>query len=83
MSLPDPGTDEAVDQGCTCQYRDGEPSDNDRWPDWLICGCPVHGAEGLDASDYGLFCRDVLEDGSERLGVRYDELAMFIMGVQQ
>ncbi len=46
MSQPDhilePGTQDARDQGCTCQIRDGEPSDNDRWPDWIIHGCPLH-----------------------------------------
>lgn len=36
-------------------------------------------AEGLDASKYGLFCSDVLDDGSERLGVRYEELLAFIV----
>lgn len=30
-------------------------------------------SEGLDASRYGLFCRDVLDDGTERLGIRYSE----------
>lgn len=38
-------------------------------------------AEGLDATKYGVFCSDVLEDGSERLGVRYDELLAFIVAV--
>jgi len=37
-------------------------------------------AEGLDATHYGVFCVDVLEDGSSRYGVRYEELAMFILG---
>ena len=36
-------------------------------------------AEGLDANKYGLFCSDVLEDGSERLGVRYEELLAFVI----
>ena len=36
--------------------------------------------EGLDAEQYGMFCSDTLEDGSERLGVRYDELLAFIVG---
>lgn len=42
MTDPDPGTDEAVARGCTCDYRDGEPEDNDRWPDWITTGCPIH-----------------------------------------
>jgi len=36
-------------------------------------------AEGLDANQYGLFCSDKLDDGSERLGVRYEELLAFII----
>lgn len=36
-------------------------------------------AEGLDANAYGLFCSDTLEDGSTRLGVRYEELLAFIV----
>lgn len=35
-------------------------------------------AEGLDARRYGIFCSDQMEDGSERLGVRYEELLAFI-----
>jgi len=34
---------------------------------------------GLDADDYGLFCSDVLEDGSTSLGVRYEELLAFVI----
>jgi hypothetical protein len=37
-------------------------------------------AEGLDPTDYGMFCVDVLEDGTLRYGVRYEELAMFMLG---
>jgi hypothetical protein len=37
-------------------------------------------AEDLNAEDYGVFCSDTLEDGSVRLGVRYDELFAFILG---
>jgi hypothetical protein len=36
-------------------------------------------SEGLDANNYGLFCSDVLEDNSTRLGIRYDELLAFII----
>jgi hypothetical protein len=36
-------------------------------------------AKGLDASRYGLFCLDTHEDGSVRLGVRYEELLAFII----
>lgn len=36
-------------------------------------------AQGLDPNRYAVFCRDTLEDGSERLGVRYDELFAFVV----
>lgn len=40
--------------------------------------------QGLDASAYGVFCRDewIAEDGTKhvRLGVRYEELLAFILG---
>lgn len=36
-------------------------------------------AQGLDASRYGVFCSDIFEDGSERLGVRYEELLAFVV----
>ncbi len=36
-------------------------------------------AHGLDAEDYGLFCADELEDGTTRLGLRYEELLAFIL----
>lgn len=36
--------------------------------------------EGLNADQYGMFCSDTIEDGSKRLGVRYDELLAFIVG---
>jgi hypothetical protein len=37
-------------------------------------------SEGLDPMRYGVFCHDVLEDGSSVYGVRYEELAMFVLG---
>lgn len=36
-------------------------------------------AEGLDANKYSMFCADTLDDGSVRLGVRYDELLAFVI----
>jgi hypothetical protein len=36
-------------------------------------------AEGLDPRRYALFCEDTLEDGSKRLGIRYDELLAFVI----
>jgi hypothetical protein len=35
--------------------------------------------EGLDPRRYALFCEDMLEDGSKRLGIRYDELLAFVI----
>ena len=35
-------------------------------------------AEGLNASDYGIFCSDVV-DGGVQLGVRYEELLAFVI----
>jgi len=37
-------------------------------------------AENLDPTRYGIFCKDVLEDGSFRYGVRYEELLAFVIG---
>ena len=37
-------------------------------------------AEGLDATNYGMFCRDDV-DGSEVYGVRYEELLAFVIAV--
>ena len=34
---------------------------------------------GLDPRRYALFCEDTLEDGSKRLGIRYDELLAFVI----
>ena len=36
-------------------------------------------SEGLVAEEYGVFCSDTLEDGTVRLGIRYDELFAFII----
>ena len=38
-------------------------------------------AEGLDPNRYGLFCSDVLEDGTVQLGIRYEELLAFVISV--
>ena len=35
--------------------------------------------EGLDPRRYALFCEDTIEDGSKRLGIRYDELLAFVI----
>ncbi|WP_323717259.1 hypothetical protein [Paracoccus aminovorans] len=40
-----PGESIAIKAGCRCTVRDFEPIDNDRWPDWLVRGCPLHDVE--------------------------------------
>ena len=35
--------------------------------------------ESLDPRRYAMFCEDTLEDGSKRLGIRYDELLAFVI----
>jgi|GEM_PF-2104106 len=37
-----PGEWIAIQHGCSCTVRDGEAVDNERWPDWLVKGCPLH-----------------------------------------
>jgi hypothetical protein len=37
-------------------------------------------AEGLNASNYGVFCSDSVSNGQVRLGVRYEQLFAFIIG---
>jgi hypothetical protein len=42
---PNPGSDEALDRGCTCAVLDNNhgrlaPWPNDGW--WITEGCPVH-----------------------------------------
>ena len=38
--------------------------------------------EGLNPRRYALFCEDTLENGSKRLGIRYDELLAFVIAAQ-
>lgn len=40
--FPEPGEFVAIQGGCICTVRDGEPQDNDKWPEWLVRGCPLH-----------------------------------------
>ena len=40
-----PGAYDAVMEGCRCTQCDGEPQDNEDWPDWLVRGCPLHDSE--------------------------------------
>lgn len=71
-------------QVCLFQYRDSVAAKGD--------GARLHAGmtaqdveaafadEGLDAARYGLFCADLVEGGTRRvLGLRYDELAQFVL----
>lgn len=39
-----PGTPDAVAQGCTCVPHDDDGPVDPRWPGWLTEDCPVHEA---------------------------------------
>lgn len=39
----------------------------------------VFESENLNADEYGVFCSDTMEDGTTRLGIRYDELFAFVV----
>ena len=51
---PNPGSQEAIEQGCTCpvidnHYGEGAYNDENGKPlFWMNCECPVHGIEGTD-----------------------------------
>lgn len=40
--IPSPGSPEAQDQGCRCQPRDFEETENTMYPGWLTRNCPLH-----------------------------------------
>lgn len=42
--IPSPGSPEAQAQGCSCQPRDFDESENSAFPGWLTVGCPLHGS---------------------------------------
>lgn len=48
MTTPNPGSDEAIEQGCTCPVYDnargkgiGGNGEKHGW--WITAGCPLHG----------------------------------------
>ncbi len=46
---PNPGSDEALDQGCTCAVLDNHHGRSAPWPPdgwWITEGCPVHHPAG-------------------------------------
>ena len=49
-SAPNPGSDEALEQGCTCAVLDNNHGRIAPYPDWWITeGCPVHDQRATDA----------------------------------
>lgn len=44
MSEPNPGSDEAIRQGCSCAVLDNNHGLRQPWPGgwWITQGCPVH-----------------------------------------
>jgi hypothetical protein len=51
-NLPNPGSDAAIDMGCTCPVLDnGHGRINDgKGPFWITEKCPVHGIENKESS---------------------------------
>jgi hypothetical protein len=48
VGIPNPGSDEAIDQGCICAVLDNNHGKFAPYPPhgwWLTVGCPVHGEE--------------------------------------
>ncbi len=49
MSTPNPGSDEAIAQGCICARMDNNRGKYPPYPPsgwWITGGCPVHAPEG-------------------------------------
>lgn len=45
MTIPNPGSDEAIEQGCSCPVLDnnhGEEALGDTRGFWITPGCPLH-----------------------------------------
>lgn len=48
MTIPNPGSDAAIKQGCTCPVMDnahgkGIMGDGENHGYWITAGCPLHG----------------------------------------
>ena len=51
MTTPNPGSDAAIKQGCTCPVLDnahgrGIMGDGENHGYWISSGCPLHGQKG-------------------------------------
>lgn len=55
MSAPNPGSDEALDQGCTCPVLDNGHGRGMGDPDslcfWISLDCPLHGVAASAAKE--------------------------------
>jgi hypothetical protein len=57
MSIPNPGSDEAIERGCTCPVLDnahgagvprgGDENGHQKMAWWVNDGCPLHAANSL------------------------------------
>lgn len=51
VDTPNPGSDEAVKQGCTCAVMDNNHGRWAPWPNngwWITAGCPLHAPQDKD-----------------------------------
>lgn len=50
--IPNPGSDEAIESGCTCPVLDNSHGRGFGWPGseqfWISEDCPLHGVEDRD-----------------------------------
>ena len=54
MERPNPGSNEAIAQGCTCPVLDNNYGKSAPWPPdgwWMVEGCPVHTVVPLDDAE--------------------------------
>lgn len=48
-SVPSPGSEEAVDMGCSCPVMDNRYGRGGLVGYWISAECPIHGVNGLEA----------------------------------
>ena len=56
-NVPNPGSDEALEMGCTCPVMDNGHGKGSGWKEddgspvfWIMDDCPLHGSKGTDAT---------------------------------
>ena len=57
MNTPNPGSDAAIKQGCTCPVLDnghgkGVGGDGDKFGWWMSADCPLHGEKNEAANHH-------------------------------